>query len=259
MLPFSTKEPSTHINTAKKFSYTTPPLKASPSNLIATPLLGSKAFHMLATPEEIEAYVPELLKLRTQRGITASPYISWEPLPAACTPQNKHAFLRAYSLVNVFSPNHIEIASIFNSNCGKAFNASALEAHSQYFSNHVGTHGTGIVIIRAGEHGSLTTCNDNTTRHVWLPAYYPPGDGKVVDPTGAGNAFLGGFMQGWIASRDILEGSVYGSVAASFALEQIGLPRCEESGGGEERWNGVRVWDRIGEYKDKLRGMGLCE
>lgn len=40
--------------TAKEFRYTTAPLEPSLSDLVDTALLGSQAFHMLATPEEIE-------------------------------------------------------------------------------------------------------------------------------------------------------------------------------------------------------------
>ncbi|RYN95150.1 hypothetical protein AA0120_g3982 [Alternaria tenuissima] len=38
----------------KEFRYTTAPLEPSLSDLVDTALLGSQAFHMLATPEEIE-------------------------------------------------------------------------------------------------------------------------------------------------------------------------------------------------------------
>jgi hypothetical protein len=45
---------------------------------------------------------------------------------------------------------------------------------------------------------------------------------------------------------------VYEHVAASFAVEQIGLPAWGMSG-GEETWNGVRVIRRLDEYREKLR------
>jgi len=48
------------------------------------------------------------------------------------------------------------------------------------------------------------------------------------------------------------EASVCGHVAASFAVEQIGLPAWELSG-GEETWNGVRVMRRLDGYREKLR------
>lgn len=78
------------------------------------------------------------------------------------------------------------------------------------------------------------------------------GTAEVVDATGGGNIYPGGFLQGWKASGDVFEASVYGYVAASFAVEQIGLPAWELSG-GEETWNGVRVIRRLDEYREKLR------
>jgi len=46
----------------------------------------------------------------------------------------------------------------------------------------------------------------------------------VVDTTGAGNAFCGGFLAGFIQTGDLLTAARYGRVAASFLVEQVGLP-----------------------------------
>ncbi|KAI4619986.1 hypothetical protein J4E80_004511 [Alternaria sp. BMP 0032] len=204
----------------KKFRYTTEPLKASPIDLVNTHLLGSEAFHLLAPAEVVEQQIPELLKLRMQHG-----------------------------LVDVFSPNHLEMSAMFEDSPSRGFQPDRLETYALEFSKATGPHGSGIVIVRAGEHGSLTT--QNAAKNVWLPPYYQSSATKVVDPTGGGNTYLGGFIEGWKASRDITEASMYGNVAASFAIEQIGLPSCE-AGDGEETWNGVRVMQRLSEYKEQL-------
>ena len=54
--------------------------------------------------------------------------------------------------------------------------------------------------------------------------------GESHDPTGAGDSFAGGFMGHLARSADLPEGSlrralVYGSVMASFAVEEFGLGR----------------------------------
>ena len=60
-----------------------------------------------------------------------------------------------------------------------------------------------------------------------MPAYPPR---RVVDPTGAGDAFAGGFL-GWTASRldggaiDWRRAAVMGSVMASFQVEEFSLER----------------------------------
>jgi sugar/nucleoside kinase (ribokinase family) len=51
----------------------------------------------------------------------------------------------------------------------------------------------------------------------------------VVDPTGAGNAFCGGFLAGWVQSGNLLTAGLYGAVAASFLVEQVGLPESSEA------------------------------
>ena len=47
----------------------------------------------------------------------------------------------------------------------------------------------------------------------------------VVDQVGAGNAYCGGFLVGWLETGDLRLAGKYASVAASFLVEQYGLPR----------------------------------
>jgi sugar/nucleoside kinase (ribokinase family) len=178
--------------------------------------------------------------------------IVWEPLHAACTKTNQQLFFAACKLVDVFSPNHIEVAAIFDDTPSTDFDAQKLENYGQRFlDSSVGPNGTGVVIIRAGEHGALAM--SRATRPIWLPSYYEKGASKVVDPTGAGNTFLGAYIAGWQKSGNICEAMMYGHVAASFALEQIGLPQLVvDQTDGTDRWNSVIVVRRLEEYKERL-------
>ena len=63
---------------------------------------------------------------------------------------------------------------------------------------------------------------------MWLLAYHLPGSNDVVDSTGAGNAFLGGAAMGYLQHGDFAMAAMYGSVAASFAIETIGLPNIKD-------------------------------
>eukprot|EP00850_Spirogloea_muscicola_P016813 SM000139S00130 [mRNA] locus=s139:332144:335094:+ [translate_table: standard] len=47
---------------------------------------------------------------------------------------------------------------------------------------------------------------------------------QVVDTTGCGNAFCGGFLAGWVEERNLLTAALWGSVAASFMAEYQGVP-----------------------------------
>jgi sugar/nucleoside kinase (ribokinase family) len=78
----------------------------------------------------------------------------------------------------------------------------------------------------------------------WIPAFHT--DAALVrDPTGGGNTFLGGLAVALARGRGIEEAAVWGSVAASLAIEQIGMPELGVDDTGSETWNGIRVDDRV--------------
>lgn len=87
--------------------------------------------------------------------------------------------------------------------------------------------GKSALIIKRGEYGLLLFHNDKMFH---LPGY-PLED--VVDPTGAGDSFAGGFM-GYLAKTDninwdnLKKACVAGSVIASFCVEKLGTKRLQE-------------------------------
>ena len=80
------------------------------------------------------------------------------------------------------------------------------------------------VVVKRGEYGALMFTDDT---FFMVPAY--PLD-SVYDPTGAGDSFAGGFV-GYLAKTDRVDAAtmrraiVYGSVIASFAVEDFSLDR----------------------------------
>jgi len=80
------------------------------------------------------------------------------------------------------------------------------------------------VVVKRGEYGALMFSDG---AFFMVPAY--PLD-SVYDPTGAGDSFAGGFV-GYLAATDRVDSSamrralVYGSVIASFAVEDFSLNR----------------------------------
>lgn len=226
------------------------PLRAVPSDLEGTPLLHAQAFHFFGNPDEILVQVPELLKLRETHGIKNRPLIVWEPLPAACIMLNRLSFFEACRLVDIFSPNHLEAHGLFENQALTEYNASKIESLGQQFVDSSLNPGSGLtVIIRAGEHGAVIM--GHTQRPVWFPPYYENHSQKVVDATGAGNTFLGGYIAGLQLTGDHLKAMCYGAVAASFALEQFGLPSIKLATVGVF-CNDSSVADRLDEYKKRL-------
>ncbi len=92
--------------------------------------------------------------------------------------------------------------------------------------------GPKVVVVKRGEYGALMVANGG---FFIVPAY--PLD-SVYDPTGAGDTFAGGFM-GYLASQERLDrgtmrrAMVYGSVMASFTVEDFSLNRLTRLSGPE--------------------------
>jgi sugar/nucleoside kinase (ribokinase family) len=88
----------------------------------------------------------------------------------------------------------------------------------------VRTWGPSTIVIKRGEHGVLVFDGSEAFA---LPAY-PLED--VLDPTGAGDAFAGGFL-GYLAARgldgalDVRRAAVVGSVMASYQVEAFSFDR----------------------------------
>jgi sugar/nucleoside kinase (ribokinase family) len=82
------------------------------------------------------------------------------------------------------------------------------------------------IIIKKGSHGAMLSGPDG----LFLAPAYPLR--KVVDPTGAGDSFVGGLI-GWLASnpggvqRNLRRAVIFGSVVASFCCEGFGLKRID--------------------------------
>ncbi|KAI2732466.1 hypothetical protein CBS147332_1605 [Penicillium roqueforti] len=241
----------------KNFKYTTPVLTIQESKLPGTALLTSKIYHYLATPQDMRTRILNILALRKQAGIQHRPLIIWEPAPLSCKPENLQDCLAVVALVDVFSPNHLELAALFVDTPATPDRTEIETLALKFLASGVGPEGKGTVIIRAGENGCFVR-SGNLSK--WLPSFHIAGTGeeqaaKVVDPTGAGNAFLGGYSIGYLQTRgDIEQAACYGSVAASFALEQVGMP--ERIDGDEELWNGASVLDRLNEYRARQESVG---
>ena len=84
--------------------------------------------------------------------------------------------------------------------------------------------GPQMIVVKKGEHGVLFYCDD----FIFSFPAYPVA--RIVDPTGAGDTFAGGFM-GYltrvkkITERNLKTAVAFGTVIASFNVEGFGLSR----------------------------------
>jgi sugar/nucleoside kinase (ribokinase family) len=98
------------------------------------------------------------------------------------------------------------------------------------------------VVVKKGEHGAILFGRDSI---FFVPGY--PLE-KVFDPTGAGDAFAGGFVGylAWSGGRDeedFRRAMVYGSALGSYAVEAFGIDRLLTLGADE-------LADRIRQFRD---------
>lgn len=101
--------------------------------------------------------------------------------------------------------------------------------------------GPDLVVAKKGEHGALIFGQDMVFS---VPAF-PCED--VVDPTGAGDSFAGGFLgyldrEGSMKNDDFRQAAVLGSVIASFVIEDFGIERLKTLSDKdiENRYNAFR-------------------
>jgi sugar/nucleoside kinase (ribokinase family) len=76
--------------------------------------------------------------------------------------------------------------------------------------------GVETVIVTLGARGAVLSVEGTAYE---IPAYTP---NKLVDPTGAGDAFIGGFLAEYVRGREILWCGCVGSAAASTVVEGVG-------------------------------------
>jgi sugar/nucleoside kinase (ribokinase family) len=77
--------------------------------------------------------------------------------------------------------------------------------------------GCEIVVIKCGARGQLLY--EAPSRKRWEVPAYPA---RVADPSGAGDAFCGGFLAGYRRTYDPLQAVMYGNVSASLTVEGSG-------------------------------------
>lgn len=156
-------------------------------------------FHIqCATPE------PFISWIRASRQLGCD-LVLWEPWDLFCRKENQDEFRQLLPLVDIFSPNLTEARNI-----------------TGYFdvedvSRALLSYGARTIAIRMGADGSLVA--DRGGRSHNIPSIPPD---ELVDVTGAGNAYCGGFLVCLAETGDLQRAGKCGAVSASFALEQYG-------------------------------------
>lgn len=122
-------------------------------------------------------------------------------------PQYKNELSELFSLVDVIIPSETEARALFGEECDLEAAVIALTEL-----------GAKAAVIKVGKQGCIIY-DSVTHKMVHVPVYAA----NVQDPTGAGDSFCGGFTVGLNETNDLVQAAMYGTVSASFIIENFGV------------------------------------
>ena len=146
-------------------------------------------------------------QLLTALRAAGMPVITLDPEPEYMHPHRLQDLRLFLDGLTAFLPSEEEIRSLFWG-----------ETHDLWeMAKTLGDFGCRYIIIKRGREGQLLY--DAAEKKRWiLPAY----NSRVADPTGAGDAFCGGFLAGFQEHNDAIKAAAYGNVSASISMEGSG-------------------------------------
>ena len=241
------------------------------ASMLSSEMLISRTFHLICIPSRCVRLVSDILSRRESlmedlpelRETLEKPIFVWEPMEGSCRPSELLSFYEALKFVDVFSPNEHELKLLFHGPTddeNQSLTMECIHEHCQTLLTLGFSNNASAVVVRRGASGCVIASHGD---FLSVPAYHQTptkGTSKEIalweehkaqywDVTGGGNAFLGGFCISLLSRQDDQVvgrrcakyelAAIYGSVAASFAIEQIGLPRLTyRQDDGVELWNG---------------------
>ncbi|MFE4668714.1 carbohydrate kinase family protein [Streptomyces sp. NPDC056716] len=178
---------------------------------------GAYLFHGVDVPGTGVRFWREVPDLRAR---CAGPVL-WEIAADACAPRQLPRVLELAALIDVLSLNVAEAAAL----TGRADPLDALDLLRR----------TGLtVVLRCGPAGSLVHHEGERVRVGVAP-------GRVVDPTGGGNAYSGAFLAAFAASGDAVAAARLAASAAALVIGEYGAPAVGEPTRAEVRRGAMEV------------------
>ncbi|MBT7074300.1 MAG: carbohydrate kinase family protein, partial [Anaerolineae bacterium] len=182
---------------------------------IPTEYLQSKALHL--SPLDFDSQGQLLIAFRA----ASVEIITLDPSPRYMVPNRRQDLRLFLDGLTAFMPSEEELRQLFWG-----------ETHDLWeMAEELGRFGSQLILVKRGKKGQLLY--DAGTKKRWeLPAYAS----RVADPTGAGDAFCGGFLAGLHQSGEPLRAAAMGNISASLSMEGSGpfypteiLPRLAQA------------------------------
>jgi len=172
-----------------------------PTSLDLPSLVGTQGVHLSTRGYEEELSVMADL---AQAGLT----ISLEPIVTAETPPHqREVMLECLSMAHIFSPGEGDAHLLLGEQSGRDLLPQ------------LAARGPRLIALRQGATGS--TVYDGQTQTYWQ---VPATPAQVVDVTGGGNAYCGGFLVGWLEHGQVAPAAACAAVSAALTIEQVGPP-----------------------------------
>jgi cytidine kinase len=164
--------------------------------------LDAVAAHLCPIDYLTHTLLPAVLRQNGFSTVTLDPSAGtmsptfWDDIPAMVTG------------LTAFIPNEEELRRLFHGRSTDLW--QMMETIADY--------GCEIVVVKRGERGQYLY--NRASRARWeIPAY----PARLVDPTGAGDSFCGGFLAGYRQTYDPVQAALHGSVSASLTVEGSGI------------------------------------
>ncbi len=163
--------------------------------------LDAIAAHLCPIDFLTHTLLPAVLR---QNGFTL---VTLDPSPGTMTPTFWDDIPALVNGLTAFIPNEEELRTLFHGRSTDLW--QMMEAIADY--------GCEIVVVKRGERGQYLF--DKATKTHWEVSAYPA---RVVDPTGAGDSFCGGFLAGYRRTYEPLQAVLFGGISASLTIEGSG-------------------------------------
>jgi len=185
---------------------------------------GSSDAVMAPYPEDI----PEKYLCGSEAFLVAAVAVKWQREIIRCLPDDaivmvdphfdgmyksdNEAWFELLHKITIFSPSEEEFIRFFDID-----KKDDLANYVPYM-RKIAEYGSTVVCVKVGARGVLTY--DRNKDECWhLPAYQ---DSKIVDVTGCGDTFAGGFLSDYLDSRDAYQATMHGIISSSMNIERLG-------------------------------------
>lgn len=223
----------------RHFAYKTPKRQIFTADLVECELVPCQWVHLICLAARAAEFILELTELDpTVKFI-------YEPLPTDCLPNNLEAMAKLIPHIDVFTPNWEEASSLCSDILADDASVKAVAATFASYQKP-----NSVVVIRQGAKGAYMV-QSGQQDGVQLPAYHLD-QARVIDVTGGGNSFCGGFVAGYqMSGGDWVAAAVAGNIVSGCVIEALAMPELTVNDDGVELWNNLTTAERLRRYREQ--------